>query len=347
MLVAGLRPHALLYALSAGAMIVAFAAAIYLNRPFDLTMVSLFTRPIVLLIVVAVLWVIARKTFYLWRSGYQGSAIKALGTMIVTDLLAPARLANVVHACITLCIFMSAFTSLKAFLPRLNPFRWGETFMEWDRIVHFGVHPYQILQPFLGFPWITLTLNFVYNFWFLVMFTIWIWQSFASEDSFLRQRFLVAFVITWFLGTNVLGTIFSSAGPAFYGRLHSGDDPFLPLMTYLRETSHVERLWALDTQDALWQAYVTGKGVINGISAMPSMHIGTCILLALTGFAAGKRWLGWCLVAFTAVIFLGSVHLAWHFAIDGYAGAAVAFFGWYVAGHLVRRDRAKQGLMNA
>jgi hypothetical protein len=37
---------------------------------------------------------------------------------------------------------------------------------------------------------------------------------------------------------------------------------------------------------------------------------------------------------------IGSVHLAWHYAIDGYVGALVAVFGWWAAGKLVRWDRA-------
>jgi PAP2 superfamily protein len=142
----------------------------------------------------------------------------------------------------------------------------------------------------------------------------------------------------------VLGTIFSSVGPAFYGRLLGETDPYLPLMTYLREMSQLVPLWAIDTQDALWQSYISGHGMIAGISAMPSMHVGSSVLLALVTFAAGNRRLGWCLAVFAGIIFLGSIHLAWHYAIDGYAGVAVALFGWHVAGRLVRWDRVRQNL---
>ena len=190
-------------------------------------------------------------------------------------------------------------------------------------------------------------MNIVYNLWFFIMAAAWIWQSFAKEDSALRQRFLVAVLVTWFLGTNVLGTIFASVGPVFYGRLLGGPDPYLPLLTYLNETARLVPLWAVDTQNALWQSYEKGGGLISGISAMPSMHVGSSLLLAFLVFAAGKRWLGWAMLVFTGLIFLGSIHLAWHYAIDGYAGAAVAVLGWYLAGVLVRWDRARQGLADA
>ena len=58
--------------------------------------------------------------------------------------------------------------------------------------------------------------------------------------------------------------------------------------------------------------------------------------------ASGKRWAGYLLSAFAFLIFVGSIHLGWHYAIDGYAGAAVALFGWWAAGRLVMWDRRPQ-----
>lgn len=346
-LVAGLRRHALLYALSTGMLISALIAAIHLNRLFELEMVLLFSLPIVALAGAVVFWSVIREIFRLWWSGYQGSPTLALGRMIATDLLAPQRIANIVHAGILLSMFMTAFTALKTFLPSLNPYQWDTTFMAWDRAVHLGVDPYRILQPVLGFPIVTFALNCVYNSWYFVMASVWIWMSFAKADSALRQRFLASVLITWFFGTNVLGTIFASVGPCFYGRLISGEDPYLPLMAYLNETAKLFPIWAIDTQNELWRSYLAGGGLIAGISAMPSMHVASSVLMMLVSFAAGKRRLGWFFVAFTTVIFLGSIHLAWHYAIDGYAGAAMALAGWYAAGRLVRWDRARQGLADA
>ncbi|MFZ5674096.1 MAG: phosphatase PAP2 family protein [Pseudomonadota bacterium] len=343
-IIAGLRPHALLYATAIAALLVAFIAAVHIDRVFEMDMVLLFSLPVFLVIIAAAMSFVVRESFRLWWTGYQGSPIKEVARLFVHDALAPQRLANLLHVFIILSVFMSAFNTLKIFLPAMNPFQWDSTFMEWDKAVHFGVHPYQILQPLLGHPLISFGLNLFYNLWYFVMFSIWIWQATAKEDSEVRQRFLVAFMITWFLGTNVLGTIFSSVGPTFYGRLLGGPDPYLPLMTYLRETTQVLPLWSLDTQNLLWESYISGNSMIAGISAMPSMHVGSSVLLAIVAFAAGKRRLGWCLGIFAVLIFLGSIHLAWHYAIDGYAGIAVALVGWHVAGRLVRWDRARQGL---
>jgi hypothetical protein len=41
--------------------------------------------------------------------------------------------------------------------------------------------------------------------------------------------------------------------------------------------------------------------------------------------------------AFAAVILVGSVHLGWHYAIDGYVAAAAAWLIWYGVGWLLDR----------
>jgi membrane-associated phospholipid phosphatase len=87
----------------------------------------------------------------------------------------------------------------------------------------------------------------------------------------------------------------------------------------------------LDAQDMLWKSYVTGKGDIQGISAMPSMHLTVATLLALLGWRT-NRYLGIAFTTFTATIFLGSIMLGWHYSIDGIAGMALAIVFWFVAG---------------
>jgi hypothetical protein len=310
-------------------------------------MVTLFSLPILVIIGMAALYLMIQELIRLWRTGHEGSATVALGRLVIDDFLAPERVANILHSTVAMSIFMSAFTALKIFLPELHAFHWDETFMEWDRALHFGFHPYELLQPVLGHPYVSKALNIAYNAWFFIMFTAWVVMGYARHDTTLRRQFLLAVMLCWFIGTNVLGTIFSSAGPCFYGRLLGGEDPFRPLMAYLNHANGITELYALATQNLLWAGYVGGESVVKGISAMPSMHVGTCVLLALLGFAGGKRWFGWSMVAFTAIIFLGSIHLAWHYAIDGYAGAVVALAAWFVAGRAVRWGQAKQAFASA
>jgi hypothetical protein len=41
------------------------------------------------------------------------------------------------------------------------------------------------------------------------------------------------------------------------------------------------------------------------------------------------------LTAYAVVIFIGSVHLGWHYAIDGYAGIAGTWLIWKFAGFVL------------
>lgn len=330
----GFRRHALLYAFAAFVMAAATLEARLLGLPLDLQMVKLFTGPVLLILVIMILLGLAAEAVRFARSGSDGSLTAALGRKLLGDYLSPLRISNAVHAFLFMSAYMVGYTFIKKAIPTAHPFSWDGAFAEWDRAVHFGHNSYELLS-FLNVPLITFILNVNYNIWFFVMFSLWFWQGFSGQDTRLRLHFLLGFTLTWFLGTCVLGTVFSSVGPCFYGRLLPGPDPYAPAMAWLAEANRHYPIWSLNVMDELWKTYETGTGLVNGISAMPSMHVGTSVLFAILGFASGKRWLGYLLSAFALMIFLGSVHLAWHYAIDGYAGATIAISGWWLAGKLI------------
>jgi len=46
--------------------------------------------------------------------------------------------------------------------------------------------------------------------------------------------------------------------------------------------------------------------------------------------------LGMAFLAFTAIIFIGSIHLGWHYAVDSIAGILLAVAFWAAAGVVAR-----------
>src|SRR5689334_1957973 len=113
---AGLRRHALLYVLSSSVLVVALVVAFLLDRLVDFKMVLLFSLPILLLLVLGLGWFALRHAVRLWRSGFAGSPIREIGRLAADELFQPQRVANFLHACIVLSMFMSAFATLKIFL---------------------------------------------------------------------------------------------------------------------------------------------------------------------------------------------------------------------------------------
>ncbi len=231
--------------------------------------------------------------------------------------------------------FMFVFAQVKALIPVFQPFAWDQTFDHLDRVVHFGRLPWEWLQPILGYAPITFVLNLNYNFWFLAMWIFlahFLWVERAGTH---RTRTLLVFFLTWSICGSLMAVLLSSAGPCFYGRLGLSPDPYAPLIAYLRAANEALPIWAVPTQDMLWEAYAGGGGFLLGISAMPSVHNASALLLVLATWnkATFVRVIA---IAHAALIFIGSIHLAWHYAVDSYLAWAMTLAIWWVAGPLAR-----------
>jgi membrane-associated phospholipid phosphatase len=126
--------------------------------------------------------------------------------------------------------------------------------------------------------------------------------------------------------------VLSSAGPCFLPVLFPDEAPrFAELNAYLQSVGQIYPLSSGIAKDYLWWIYTSGINEPGGISAMPSMHNAQAALFVVAGYRLNRR-LGHLLLAYAIVIFVGSVHLAWHYAVDGIAGAILALVIWWVAG---------------
>jgi hypothetical protein len=246
------------------------------------------------------------------------TAERVLGALICFGLLPP---------------FLSAFASLKAAIPVLNPFSWDVAFLQLDRAIHGGIDPWRLLQPVLGTPLATTWVTYGYHAWYFVVYLGVAAQFWRIGDRQLRWQFITTFFAAWILLGTVVATIFSSAGPCYFGRITGIADPFAGLMAYLDSVGAISRV----PQEYLWSGYRSGKVMLgSGISAMPSLHIGMTVLLALAGWRMHPA-LGALLAGFAFVVMIGSVHLGWHYAVDGYVGAAGTVAIWMTVGWLMRR----------
>jgi len=237
-------------------------------------------------------------------------------------------------AVVLMIVVMLSFAQLKRLIPILQPFDWDIAFAAMDRTLHLGADPWRILHAVMGHPLVVTAVTGAYNFWMFLLYFVLLFACFNTGNPAARMQYLVAFILTWGIGGNLVATVFSSAGPVYFARLGLGD-MFAPLMQLLQTHAAAQPITVLETQDLLWAHYAAAQS-LNGISAFPSMHVASSVLMALYAFRL-NRGLGWAMTGFATVIMLGSVLLAWHYAVDGYAGAIIAMLAWPLAGWLMRR----------
>jgi hypothetical protein len=73
------------------------------------------------------------------------------------------------------------------------------------------------------------------------------------------------------------------------------------------------------------------------------MHVALATLFALVCWRT-RRWLGIIMSIYVLVILVGSVHLAWHYAVDGYVSIAGMILIWWTVGRaLARRSAIRSG----
>ena len=234
---------------------------------------------------------------------------------------------------------LSIFSSLKVMIPLIHPFDWDATFVAWDRWLHGGIDPWRLLQPVLGTPFVTQVFDILYTLWFFALFLCTFVMAFKLAQRRLRMQFFLTLLLTWALLGNVMATWLASVGPCFL-ELLTGDATFAPLMAYLHDVNTRYPLAAMQIQDLLWQAHVERENAFGrGISAMPSIHVSSAFLFFLRGRPM-SRLMGVVMGAFFVVTMLGSVHLGYHYAIDGYVSIVLTLAVWYVVGWALQRDRS-------
>lgn len=285
-----------------------------------------------------------------WVDPPAGRLWPALKGVYRGELLDPRASLRFALAIVPLPIFMTAFGSYKRMIPDLNPFAWDATFARWDRALHGGIDPWQLLHPLVGHPAITWLISGCYQLWlFVVLFTL-VWQCWTRRDDVLRMQFLLAFVGSWIVLGTVVATALSAAGPCYFGRLAGSlgaGDPYIGLMDSLREVAAVHRIPALEVQEALWTSHASRSAQLgHGISSMPSMHVASSVRMALLGMRVGRA-AGIVYSAFALVILVGSVHLGWHYAVDGYISAVVVLVIWPLCGVVSRRVYRLAGIAPA
>lgn len=262
------------------------------------------------------------------RGSPVGIAMASLGRLAMSTLIW-----RYLFACAVLALFLACFLYNKTMIPIIAPFQWDETFSRWDSILLGGHQPWQVIQPIVGTPWMTVLFDIMYSAWVPIVFLFWAGLLVSPRvPEPIRVRYWRATVMSWILIGLVMATLFSSAGPCYFADVVPGaPSPYKDLVEYLDEVAATYPLSSSLAKDMLWQIYAGQVDLPGGISAMPSMHNAQATLFAAVAYLIDRRF-GHIMLAYAVLIFLGSIHLGWHYALDGIVGVGAALVIWWICG---------------
>ncbi|MEM8724660.1 MAG: phosphatase PAP2 family protein [Pseudomonadota bacterium] len=225
-------------------------------------------------------------------------------------------------------IALPFFSKMKAAIPLFNDYTWDAAFIEWDRAIFFGYDAWVVLQPVLGYPIITAFLALLYHLWFLLLYPGVMFFVFAKMDSQLRRQFFLTYMLSWALIGGLMATWLASVGPCFLGPL-LGNQHFDAQMEYLYAANEQVPIMVLNVQELLLEWHgKSASGLGSGITAMPSMHCAIAFLYWIAVRRISARW-GAFFGVFFFITWISSVHLAYHYAVDGLVSLlAVAAIWW-------------------
>ena len=277
------------------------------------------------------------------REGYRFLKTDRVFNDLKTNWLNANVIITVTVPFLLILVLMSFFGSIKSLIQFINPYYLDQTLVSLDRFIHFGFNPWEITHALFGSVAATKTIDFMYQLWFIALLIYPFWMVLNYKLGVTRAKFLVCNMLIWTILGSVLAVIFSAVGPCFYEPVLFSSGVYEPLMSRLHEISEINKgqggigLHAMNNQATL-VGYFTDNtiGIGSGITAMPSLHVSFAMLLFLSARELNKK-AGYLSLIYLFFIQVGSVHLGWHYAVDGYISMILTWILWRLSGWIVNR----------
>jgi len=204
---------------------------------------------------------------------------------------------------------MIAFMWAKPLLNYYVPFRADPLLAHIDRALFLGHDPWTLLSWLNTMPMAI----FYHRAWFAMMI-VTLLIVLTRPASAKKSAILLTYFLLWSVAGPMIHILLPAAGPVFFEKLGYGSQ-FAAIPLPEEMIKMVNFLWG----------YYSGNrfGPGSGISAMPSLHIATTVWMVIAIQAVARRWT-WAVAVPGFLIFLLSMSLGWHYAVDGIVGGAAA-----------------------
>lgn len=307
-------------------------------------------RLLIGIIVVAVLACLATGTGFSFDpvTGYQGLFMANMGGVIVLSRLIflwrrwrPSPNAwfqginfeaefGLVRATIFLIAYLTIYSNLKARIPAFNDNVWDEQLANFERAIMGGFDLVAWARGAQQWPDFIMLLDETYHHGYIFM--AWLMMVLYLNHGPRHVRFLVTSMGVLYLAGVVLTAIWPTRGPCFIER-----DAY----TWMREQdtsswgSQQFLLKALNrTENALAKGTWLEAKAFTGIAALPSLHVGHCVLLIIFAAMYAPR-MNIVLVPITAITWVATIVFGWHYLMDGVVAIPMVFGSVWVARKLV------------
>lgn len=256
---------------------------------------------------------------------------------------AKVRWGDITCGFVALVLTVSCFTVFKATAIGSNGYGFDALFISWDRAIFGGSDPWRLTHAIAPSAYATKFIDILYHPAFLPMVVGYTVCLAVQGKPELRYTYMVSYLASFVIIGMILAQALHSAGPVYDGILYGDGTDFASLIERLAEQDAAagpfSAVFAQSYLLQLFQMNETGLG--GGISAMPSMHIVLACLWTFAGWHL-NRTLGVLTTFYAGLIWFGSVHLGWHYFVDGLVGLLCLAVIWGAAGHLFGLYGARQ-----
>jgi hypothetical protein len=212
-------------------------------------------------------------------------------------------------------IILLIFTTLKQWIPLINPLVYDDALFALDSYLHAGINPALYWKQAVPNRSLDRLIDQFYMSWFYVKI-LGLAGFIAVARRPLLMRFCSAYCLLWMIGV-LCALVLPTLGPVYvWPEWYAGLDA--PIAHFLQED-----LW-IHYREVLRGQGQHSASLGFGIAAFPSLHVAIVALYTFFLYPLSKP-LGILMGLYTLGTQFASVYLGWHYAVDGYFGAILAF----------------------